>query len=437
MPVMNNHPPRVDEPPRPQGELRVLLDRYHTLYDLAPVGYVACNSQQRIVDVNRTLAELLGYAPGDLIDRGFGDVVHAADSDRDLWRQHWLAASTQRPHPHCELRLLRADNEPLAVRLDSRAEFDDDGRLFECRTAVSDVSQRQRTEARLLESERLYRAVFERTLNPFLIVDGKGEVLGGNRAALRLLGASRRNLLTRNLRDCFRPTRPGGKQDLAAWLRHGDVIIEVETLDGPARAMLDLTAAAVKADAAPHYIVVGTDITDRKRTEMALRHIALHDPLTGLPNRQYFKQELEKALKRLRRRPDRRLAVLFLDIDRFKQTNDALGHLVGDQLLKEVGVRLAASLREIDTVARFGGDEFAVLIDDIREPADAATAAERIERAMAAPTVLAGRNVTTTLSVGIALSGPRRGPADDLIREADRAMLANKAAKAGSRPGQT
>jgi diguanylate cyclase (GGDEF)-like protein/PAS domain S-box-containing protein len=169
------------------------------------------------------------------------------------------------------------------------------------------------------------------------------------------------------------------------------------------------------------------EVTDRKQLEERLQHDALHDPLTGLPNRALFTDRLMQALERAKRRPDKLFAVMFLDLDRFKAVNDTRGHAAGDELLRALAVRLQESLRGIDTVARLGGDEFAFLIEEVEGPGDATRAASRILADVAAPFPVAGRDLVTTGSVGITL-GPRHyEQAADMLRDADVAMYRAKA----------
>ena len=168
-----------------------------------------------------------------------------------------------------------------------------------------------------------------------------------------------------------------------------------------------------------------TDITERK----------VSDPLTGLPNRLLFIDRLGRLIKHSRRRKDHLFAVLFLDLDGFKMINDSLGHLIGDQLLVGVAMRLEKCLRSSDTVARLGetftvarlgGDEFTILLDDIKDAADANRAAERLMKALAPAFVLAGKEVFTSISIGIALSNSAYEEPEDMLRDADTAMYRAK-----------
>jgi diguanylate cyclase (GGDEF)-like protein/PAS domain S-box-containing protein len=173
-------------------------------------------------------------------------------------------------------------------------------------------------------------------------------------------------------------------------------------------------------------IVNARDVTERKRTEEQLRYQALHDLLTDLPNRRLFVDRLQQALRRTRRRPERQVAVLFMDLNNFKVINDSVGHETGDKLLVAVAERLRGLLRPEDTLARFGGDEFIVLIEDIEDTADAVRVAERIVEGLRKPFVVNGQEFFVAASIGIALSGASTKDPEELLRNADLAMYRAK-----------
>jgi diguanylate cyclase (GGDEF)-like protein len=168
------------------------------------------------------------------------------------------------------------------------------------------------------------------------------------------------------------------------------------------------------------------EIERRERIERQLKHETLHDALTGLPNRALLLDRLAGALARYVRDPRRLFAVLFLDLDRFKIINDSVGHLLGDELLEEVGRRIADCLEPRDVVARLGGDEFAVLLSDIENDEDATQSAQRLIDVLNAPIRLANKEVFTSASIGIAVAAPRYRKAEELLRDADVAMYRAK-----------
>jgi diguanylate cyclase (GGDEF)-like protein len=171
-----------------------------------------------------------------------------------------------------------------------------------------------------------------------------------------------------------------------------------------------------------------SDLTLKRQTQEHLLYSTLHDALTGLPNRSLFTERLRHAMRRAARHPDDLFAVLFLDLDRFKDVNDNLGHFAGDELLREVARRLEACIRPEDTVARLSGDEFAILLESITDTSDAGRVAERIEEALSFPINLAGAEVTTSASMGIVTSSMSHDQPEQLLRSADMAMYRAKAA---------
>jgi len=174
-----------------------------------------------------------------------------------------------------------------------------------------------------------------------------------------------------------------------------------------------------------------TEIVQRERAQEQLKHQIMHDGLTGLPNRAYLRDRLERVLQRLKREPGRRYALLFMDVDRFKLINDSLGHLAGDTVLKEVSRRLQTCIRQPDIVVRLSGDEFAILLEDIRVPETAVKVAQRVLAVMASPLQLKdGAVVEPSVSVGVAIGDANYLSADDVLRERGRAVAIRGAALA-------
>jgi diguanylate cyclase (GGDEF)-like protein/PAS domain S-box-containing protein len=298
--------------------------------------------------------------------------------------------------------------------------------------SVAQAKQVERRVATLQESEELFRSAFDYAAIGMALVSAKGQWLQVNRSLCEILGYSATELLATNFQKVTHPddlshALSNVKQLLKGKIptyqmekrfihKHGH---EVWALCSVSR-VRDVTSDNV------HLIFQIQDITDRKRAEERLLHDAFHDALTGLPNRALFIDHLKLTIARKQRNQEHMYAVLFLDLDRFKVINDSLGHMIGDQLLVHIARRLETCLRVGDTVARVGGDEFTILLEDIKDEIEAIAIAERIQKEVKTPFVLSGHEVFTTVSIGIAPSSIGYDEPDDILRDADTAMYRAK-----------
>ena len=181
----------------------------------------------------------------------------------------------------------------------------------------------------------------------------------------------------------------------------------------------------------PNLIFQIQDITGKKSAEEKLQHDATHDALTGLPNRPFFMNRLSVALEKVRQIDGYKVSVLFIDLDRFKYVNDSLGHLIGDELLKEIAARLRDCMRPSDIVARLGGDEFTILVEGKYETHEVTRIAERIQKKFGLPFDLSGHEVYSSASIGILHASDNHQSSEDVMRDADTAMYqAKRAGKA-------
>ncbi len=214
---------------------------------------------------------------------------------------------------------------------------------------------------------------------------------------------------------------------LAGTLPHFECEFRVRHADGTYLWMLTRGLAVRGEDGGAHRFAGSqTDITGRKRAEQQLVHDALHDALTGLPNRTLFLDLVRKALARLRREPDTRFAVAFLDLDRFKIVNESLGHVHGDDLIVATARRFENALRESDTVARLGGDEFAILLEEIESKDEATRLSESLHQSLASPFRLGGKEIFVSASLGVAHSDQGYERPEDILRDAELAMYRAK-----------
>lgn len=220
----------------------------------------------------------------------------------------------------------------------------------------------------------------------------------------------------------FDPDALRSKVSVFVHLRQHEIALKAAHAELEQR-VLDRTAELAAANQA-----LEREIVERKAAEQRLFELAHHDGLTGLANRALLMTHLNRAVAQWKRKSDRSFAVMMIDLDRFKDINDTMGHLAGDQLLAGFAQRLELCLREVDTAARLGGDEFAVLVDGVTEISTVTRLAARIEHELAQPFSIDGTNVVATASIGIVMmnTGYRRG--EDLLRDADAAMYRAKEA---------
>jgi Amt family ammonium transporter len=261
------------------------------------------------------------------------------------------------------------------------------------------------------------------------VVRGK-QVLFANESFTRLFGYSAEELRGASLRELIVPEArwPESAQLIQTVVQTGSASVETVRMN-KAGVMVDVALEAaplvVNGDRAG-YVLTYRDIGERKRMEARLQHDALHDPLTGLPNRALFLDRLNSALTRGLRRRGQTCGVLFVDLDRFKEVNDTLGHAAGDELLIAVAGRLLEALRPQDTAARLGGDEFAILVENILSVAGIEIVASRVLQAMENDFELSGHTLHAGASIGVAIAGPDHIAPEMLIRDADFAMYRAK-----------
>ena len=291
--------------------------------------------------------------------------------------------------------------------------------------------ERAKVSQSLRESEERYQRLVEHSPDA-IIVHTEGRIVFVNGAGIHLLGAnSSSELIGQPVMNFVAVAyRESVSKRILLSLRDNMEVPFAEEkfmrLDG---VEIDVEVGAVPFVYENERAVqmVARDIRARKLIEEKLIHDAFHDTLTGLPNRALFTEHLKLAVDRAKKKDPFLFAVLFLDLDRFKNVNDSLGHAVGDELLVGIARRLETHIRPVDRVARLGGDEFALLLDGIEHPSDATRVAERLQKEMQLPFNIRGHDVFTSASVGIAMSSTGYLGPDAVLRDADTAMYRAKA----------
>lgn len=380
-------------------------------------------------EVFRTrVAEMFGYSKNELpAGHAFRhSLIHPDDKQlvEDTLQAH-LNGDT--PHFEIEYRMKHRDGSWRWI-LDrgNIVARDSENRPLRLAGTCKDITERKAVEAELL----LWATVFKNIAEGVLIISPAQEILAANQAFCsmtgypesELVGQSRKILRSGRHSRRFYDEMLDSIQTRGRW--KGELWLQRKS-ETSFLTWTDVNSGRSANGKITHYVMVCTDITQRKQAEQELRYLANYDVLTGLPNRTLFLDRLGHALTQARR-SQRRLAVLFADLDRFKQVNDSLGHAAGDLLLRRAARRLLESVRDVDTVARFSGDEFTVLIEDVKGEDEVAPVADRIVNALARPFDIAGHEFALSTSAGVSFY-PRDGDsAETLLRNADMAMYRAK-----------
>jgi diguanylate cyclase (GGDEF)-like protein/PAS domain S-box-containing protein len=295
-------------------------------------------------------------------------------------------------------------------------------------TQIGTFYERALALEQLRASEALFSSTVELAAIGISHVDKDGRFIHVNRSLCDMLGYTREELLALNVKQVSHPEDKDVTDVAKKRLLAGDtdsIRVEKRYLrkDGtPIWVRLNV-ALNRAADGTPlHDISAVEDVTERRRVEERIQYLATHDEMTGLPNRMMFAQILSHAVQRAHRKRGSKLAVLFVDLDRFKLVNDSLGHDAGDELLKHVAGRFRASLRGSDILARLGGDEFVVLLEELRDPQEAAHVARKLLSAAIQPIEIMDQECRVTASIGIATFPADASDAPSLMKNADAAM---------------
>ena len=388
------------------------------LFDHASDGLFIADLNGRYTKINRTGARMLGYEPEELIGKTILDLVPPAETER-LWqsREDMLGGGIRID----EWQLRCKDGSYLSVEVSAKILPDGRWQGF-----VRDIKERKEHERQL----RTTATVFSTTSEGILITNAEAEIIEVNTALEIITGYNRDELLGKNPRilnsgrqdetfyqQMWTAIHAGGQWQGEIWNRrkNGDIYPAWE----------NISAVRDENGVIQQLVSIQADISTLKQVEEKLNHLANHDVLTSLPNRMLFNATLGAAIERAKRHRSR-LALLFLDLDRFKLINDTLGHRFGDLLLQEVATRLRHCVRAEDMVARLVGDEFTIILEDITDANAATPVAHKILTALNAPVRIEGRDIATATSIGISLFPNDATNADDLLRTADAAMYLAK-----------
>lgn len=404
---------------------RVALDeaaRFRLLADSVPVLIALYQRDDyRCLYANRRYAQTFGQTPESVVGRTVAEVI---GSDAAAQIQPQVDRVVQRRETVNYERVLQGpDGQSQWIEVNLLPHVDSQGQVQGAFVLISDITKHRRAEAALRESEARLEKFLLATVEG-IVFHRAGYITDVNQPLCALIGYGKKELLGRFVLDFVTEServRVGQVMRDAQELRYESQLVHRSGEVIP----VELIARTMVVNGEKLRMNVVRDIRDRVAAQARIRHLALHDPLTGLMNRSAFLEHLHTALKSARR--DRRsLGLLFIDLNNFKRVNDSLGHLEGDRVLVTVAERLRACLRGSDQVARFGGDEFVVLLDHLHGRDDVLVVLQALLNVVEVPVQAHGRALSVTPSIGIALFPEHGDSADLLIQHADTAMYEAK-----------
>ena len=410
-------------------------DRFRSAFTHSAIGMALVSLDGRLLQVNKSLSAMLGHPAEDLLKTDFQTLTHPDDLPADLEYVRRLVAGEIQAYV-MEKRYFHRDGHIISVSLSVSLVRDGEGKPLYFISQIEDVTQRKRAEDALRNSEaRLslaLRAAGQGTYDADLRAGG--EVSFSAECASMLdyepkpFKRSFESLQTLVHPADWAEAAQARREYLAGERAEYRTTFRLKTASGGWKWVLCL-GAIVERDAQGRPLrLVGTytDITERKKYEERIEYLATHDALTGLANRNLLDDRLGQAIARTNRSGQGLLAILFLDLDRFKVVNDSLGHQLGDLLIKEVAARLCKSVRSSDTVARRGGDEFVVLLEGLAEPDEVLPVVHKIQTALAEPFAIGGHEIFTTVTVGATIYPTDGVTIERLLANADSAMYRAK-----------
>jgi diguanylate cyclase (GGDEF)-like protein/PAS domain S-box-containing protein len=409
-----------------EEELKKREEQYRTLVETMRVGLSTIDANGVVTFVNDQFCAMLGYSPDEMIGRPTIDFME--EESRKVQEKIFVKrrAGMRDTTPY-EVTWITKDGRKVYSILSPTPNFDVHGRYTGSFAIFTDITKRRQMEEALHASEEKYRSLVEFTEDPVYLVDRNKRYLFLNEKYLSRIGLPRDHVIGRHYSEFHSPEEDREfSEHIDQVFKTGRFIQYEHRSRRDGRYFLRTVSPVKEADESIETVtVISKDITERKRAETELVYIATHDSLTGLPNRMLFNDRLALALTKAHRHT-KKLAVMLLDLDYFKDVNDSLGHNVGDQLLRTVGNRLKGLLRRDDTVARVGGDEFLVLLSEIASPLDVVTIAQKILDAFRHPFVFDGHELQISTSIGFALYPDDGDDADTLLKYADIAMYGAK-----------
>ena len=423
-----------------QIELEKFREHYADFYDFAPVGLLTFNPDATIEEINLTGAKLLVADRGELLHNRFAPFVVADDKDR--WAQHFQNVLERDEAQSCELKLQRHDGSQFYTRLVCQR-LKHEGKPRTVRVVLTDVTERKHAEEAVRAQEEFFRMIAENVEDFLAVLDLEGRRLYNSPSYGKIFGNVDGLMGTDSFAEIHPDDLERVKQAFNETIQTGRshrLNFRFVLPDGDIHYMESCGGLIRNSQGqALRVVVVSRDISERLKEEDKIRNLAFYDELTELPNRRLLNDRLEQSMA-ASKRSGRYGALMFLDLDNFKPLNDTYGHSVGDLLLKEVAYRITNRIREMDTVARIGGDEFIVLLSELDEDREKSIersrkVADKIRADLADPYELKFQQQDKTektvehfctASLGVVLFRNHEHNAEELIKMADLAMYQAK-----------
>ena len=402
-------------------------DRYKRLVETSNDLIWSVDASGRFTFVNDAAAQrIYGYSAVEMIGRSFVELMTPEQAEKDLGVFEQIMAGA--PAFNYRTIHLRRDGTPVHLSFNAVVEFGPSGEVVGTTGTAADVSDLVRYAVALERSEERYRLLFENATEPIGVAQD-GRMVFFNRAVEEATGYAAEDLRAIAFTELIHPDDRAMVVDRHIRRLKGEIfpnsyVIRTIRRGGEVRYM-NLSGVSITWEGRPATLNFFSDITARVNAETELEFQAYHDPLTGLPNRSLFSDRLNQALAKARRHQEP-IAVLYTDLDHLKRVNDTLGHSIGDLLLQQAGLRIRSTVRQEDTVARFGGDEFVVLLSRVRDGSVAARVAEKLVARMNEPMFAGGHTLRVTTSVGVAVWPADGDDGETLIKNADNALYQSK-----------
>ncbi|MDI6743718.1 MAG: PAS domain S-box protein, partial [Smithella sp.] len=408
-------------------ERKVMEEKYRTILENIHEGYFEVDLAGNFTFFNDSVCRVLGYSREELAGMNNRQYTPDKETANKVYQAYNYVYTTGTPLKEVGWNIVRKDGAVRYVEGSISLLKDSSGKPIGFRGITHDVTERKKAEEALSQSEEKYRSILENIQEAYFEVDHAGNFTFFNDSLCRITGCSREELSganykqfsdKENSKNVFivfnKVFTTGQPTDGFDWL--------IIRKDGSKRYIEASVSLKIDSPGKPcGFKGVIRDITERKRIEQELNHMATHDVLTGLPNRLMFSQLLNHAIQSALRNK-KQLAVFFIDLDRFKTINDSLGHEAGDLLLKEMSSRFKQTLRTVDVVGRLGGDEFIIMMEDFTDLKQVETLAHKVLSTVIKPMAIMGEECRITASIGISVY-PRDGKDEQtLMKNADIAM---------------